>query len=253
MGLGMSVGVLGGAFGQIDGETDDWAQFFRADIQRINRHLRRAGLPEHQEPQSLPAEALASYDDMYGYSGIHILRRFAAHLRAGRVPAPLRDREEPTRDRLLMAYHHRKVASPLGNSGLFLLKSPPTVGPHFDHLVFHSDCDGYYLPLPLEQVLCYPQSADAVSVDGGLLDAAKGGMTYLGSSTALQRECELIAQALQLPLALDPESAEVENAVEDEDPRATGWRRFAKEAFICLRLYHACQRSIHYGPAVVFH
>jgi hypothetical protein len=177
---------------------------------------------------------------MCGYSGLHILRRFAAYLRLGRYPTPLGPREDATEDPILSAYYGLCDWMVDPTTGVFLFHSPPAPGPNFDHLVQHSDADGLYLPIAFEPVLITNEA----------------GATYteaIGSSWTLQRECVALASALQLSLDLDPESDEVRDAAEDPAPDGPRWRIFGVESFTCLRLFHACQRSNSTGAAVVFH
>jgi hypothetical protein len=121
-----------------------------------------------------------------------------------------------------------------------LFSSPEDVGGRFDHLVFHSDADGYYLPIVMDGVLVTWQEGDEYS-------------KAVGSSQTLMQECEALAEAMGLPLDLDPESEEVWNAADDRRPDASGWERFGIEAFTCIRLYHAARVSNATGAAVVFH
>jgi len=150
------------------------------------------------------------------------LRRVAVHLAAtGTLPDPLEDARRAADDPLL-----RKACA------VFL--SEP-VGP-FDHLINHSDCEGYYVPVDFEQVI----------VDESLVGVC------LGSSVRLLAETRRIASALGLPEDLDPDSEEVLAACQAKTPATGGWQRYAIESYGCLRLIHAAQHSIATGAAIAY-
>ena len=132
-----------------------------------------------------------------------------------------RQREEVTGDPLLKKVY----AAPPGDPA----------GP-FDHLIYHSDCEGYYVPADFLRVI----------VD----EKAVGG--YLGSSVRLLTETRRIAAALGLPEDLDPDSAEVLDACEAEIRASSGWQRYGLESHGCLRLIHAARHSIETGAAIAF-
>ncbi|MES9621145.1 hypothetical protein ACPCBX_06145 [Streptomyces tuirus] len=110
---------------------------------------------------------------------------------------------------------------------------PP--GP-FDHLIHHSDCEGYYVPVDFTHVI----------VD----KRAPGG--YLGSSVRLLLEARRLAEALGLPEDLDPHSEEVFEAAEAEEPASEGWQRYGVESYVCLQLLQAAKLSIATGAAIAF-
>jgi hypothetical protein len=71
MGLSINVGFLADLNGHEEG-----AQWFRDDMQRLNQIPISSGLQPHMELEDCPPWSA----DMFGYSGIHYLRRIAAHL-----------------------------------------------------------------------------------------------------------------------------------------------------------------------------
>ena len=82
MGLCVEVGHLASLLAN-DQEGADW---FQANLARLNVFLASIDRPPHSEPKECE---LLSYD-MYGYSGLHYLRRIAAHLDLrGALPAPV--------------------------------------------------------------------------------------------------------------------------------------------------------------------
>ena len=133
--------------------------------------------------------------------------RLAVHLAENaRLPEPLKGRKV-TDDPLL-----RKAYTDPGGD---------PAGP-FAHLIHHSDCEGYYVPVDFAQVI----------VDERL----SGGS--LGSSMRLLTETRSIAAALDLPEDLDPDSDEILEAAEAVTPAGEGWQRYGVEVDAC-----ACDSS----------
>jgi hypothetical protein len=211
MGLNMVVGVLADA-------DEEYAEMVRTDFTDIGELLERAGAGRWAEPAT---ERVTDFD-MWGYSGLHTVRRLAVHLGAsGRLPEPLTDAHRATDDALLI--------------GAYAAAPPNPPGP-FDHLIYHSDCEGYYVPIGFEHVI----------VD----ERAPGG--YLGSSVRLLEETRRIAQALGLPDDLDAHSEEVFEAADGETPATEGWQRYGVEAYVCLQLLRAAELSVATGSAIAF-
>ncbi|MGV9786701.1 hypothetical protein [Streptomyces sp. NPDC003435] len=214
MGLNIVVGVL------VDATNDDYTEMVRADFITVGELLERAGAGHWAEPDLDDGEG-AEFEG-WGYSGLHTLRRLAVHLAAsGRLPEPLNRSRRATDDPLLNQVYEA------------LPSDPP--GP-FDHLVHHSDCEGYYVPVDFDHVI----------VD----ETAPGG--YLGSSVRLLAETHRLAEALGLPEDLDPDSEDVFDAADAEEPAAEGWQRYGVESYVCLQLLHAAQLSVSTGAAIVF-
>jgi hypothetical protein len=210
MGLEMAVGILADA-------EDEYADEVRADFTVIRELLDLAGAGPWDEPEL--DEEDAEWFEMWGYSGLHTVRRLAVHLAENaRLPEPLKGRDA-TDDPLL----RRIYADPHGAGA-------------FAHLIHHSDCDGYYVPVDFEQVI----------VDERLTGGA------VGSSVRLLTETRRIAAALGLPEDLDPESEEIIEAADGETPPGEGWQRYGIESFVCLRLIHAAKHSIKTGAAIAF-
>ena len=216
MGLNMVVGILADPE---DLDEDDYTDMLRADFMVVREVLDRAGAGPWDEP-ALNERDTASFE-MWGYSGLHTVRRLAAHLaQNARLPEPLKG-QKATDDPLLK----KAYADLPGDSD-----SP------FTHLIYHSDCEGYYVPVDFEQVIVDERLA------GG----------YLGSSVRLLTETRSITAALGLPEDLDPDSDEIFQAAETETPAGNGWQRYGIESYVCLRLIHAAEHSIETGAAIVF-
>ena len=232
MGLTIDVGIL-----PFLRDSDEEGYRWKCEeFSKINEMLRTAGLPEYHEPTALQGAQPWSCD-MLGYSGLHTLRRIAAHLWAGQgLPRP--GDADAGYDPLIERY-----CSSMGqNSGRFfaqLLRRTPPPGPRFDHLMFHSDTEGYYVPIDFEEVLFAPPK---LSIPGGMV----------GSSIRLLKECKALAEVLEVPLDLEPESAEVSEAVENPGEGETVWKQYSQESYACLVLLRACEASVKLGAAIVF-
>jgi hypothetical protein len=217
MGLSIIVGVLADAESQ---DEADYVAYLQAQFAVIEDLLDRAGVGPWAEPELDPRDVLDGA--MFGYSGLHTVRRLAVHLaETGTLPDPLEEGHEATDDPLL-----RKAYTEVTGG---------STGP-FDHLLNHSDCEGYYVPVDFEQVIA----------DDRLVGVC------LGSSVRLLAETRRIANALGLPEDLDPDSQEVLAACQARPPATGGWQRYGIESHGCLQLIHAAKHSITTGAAIAF-
>lgn len=234
MGLDVVVGVLADAddecadadeYGDADEDEDDaeyaeYAEIVRTDFVVVRELLDRFGVGPWAEPELTGGDVYEG--QMWGYSGLHTVRRLAVHLAEhGSLPEPLAEAHRATDDPLLTKVYASLPSDPAGP---------------YDHLVHHSDCEGYYVPVDFDRVIVDER------VTGG----------YLGSSVRLLAECRRIAAALGLPEELDPDSEEVFDAYDAETPAIEGWRRHGVESYVCLRLIHAAKHSVATGAAIVF-
>jgi hypothetical protein len=237
----MGLDIMTGALSIFERDDLEGARAFRKVFIAVNEVLAEAGLPPHEEPCDLPPEETFEAQS-WGYGGLHHLRRVAAYLSLeGRLPnSDVVD--EATDDPVLRRLYDRHTTflngGPKGLKGIFskLPEKPP-----FEHLLVHSDAEGFYLPRKLGAVIFDKAQPQRESI---------GGM--IGSSLSLHEECCTVARALGLPDGLDPESDEVwENA---DDPPQTGatWQRFGITTFVLTRLIRACELSKSTGAAVVF-
>jgi hypothetical protein len=228
MGLSIEVGYLAGLL-----ENDEeGAESFRDDMASLNEYLASVRLPVHNEPERCEGFSC----DMYGYSGIHYLRRIAAHLELRRVLPPPGG-EDVSKDKVVEEYNSLIDQRSTWLIGKMFRRSPKSRG--FDHLQFHSDAEGYYLPQDFASVLFPPEK---FKIPGEMI----------GSSVRLREECRRLATALQLPLDLDHEAEEVWEATESQGDANVTWKRYGIESFTCLRLYKACEHSIKWQAAIVF-
>jgi hypothetical protein len=222
MGLSLSVGMLA----DLLVNDEEGAEWFADEIDNLNGLLAKAGLKTHIEPRTLPDGADFSCD-MWGYRGLHRLRRIAVHMtpqkgllgaRAGKLPPP--SDKDPTEDPLLKKLYDSQLLAV----------------PKFTHLLQHSDAEGFYVPQDFVKVL--------------VSDGIAGG--FVGSVQRLQAECRELAAALAIPDGLDPDSDEVMAAMESPVHGAAGWRAYGVETYCCLQMLHACDASLKTGPLLVF-
>ena len=171
---------------------------------------------------------------MFGYSGLHYLRRVAAQLELrGSLPPP--GDHCASDDPVLAEYYDTATGTARGLRRVFGKPKPRRLG--FDHLILHSDAEGYYLPIAFDDVL--------IAND----DQLAGGM--VGSAQQLLAECVKLRDALGIPHDLDPEADALWEAA-DAQGEGTGWQRYGVEAFSCVRLLHAAQLSIEERSVIAF-
>ena len=210
---------------------------FKVEMAKVNQTLRAEGLPEHHEPDAVSPADFVSFD-MFGYSGLHYLRRIAAHISyTGKVPSP--GDKDSSKDALLEQYYTESIQEkgPKGFLALFK-KASKSKSFEFNHLLHHSDCEGYYLPLEFTSVI-FPEPKLKVAGE------------MIGSAPSLLRECKRLADVLAIPHDIDPESDELWDAAESQG-KGDSWHRYGVESLTCVRLLHACEASIRSGAALVF-
>jgi len=228
MGLSIEVGILA----DLLENDEEGAQSFIEEMNKLNPFLVSCGLRAHTEPEQCPVFSA----DMLGYSGLHYLRRIAPHLNLrGSLPAPGGD--DAAHDPILDEYYQLLNAPRPGLFGALIGRKQ--VRREYDHLIVHSDAEGYYLPQDFPEVLFPPEELE---IPGGMI----------GSSPRLLDETRRLAQAIELPLDMDPEADELWKAAETQGEGDALWQRYGVESFTCLRLYHAARHSIEHSAALVF-
>ncbi|WP_067814275.1 hypothetical protein [Nocardia inohanensis] len=165
--MGLSVGTHNYAYNLANDDDPEYREEMRADLRALNALLAAEGLPAHEEPESYGAATSREEINGVPYGFVHYLRR--AYARAVEYPdqplTPVAEGEQPTDDPVL-----------------------DTVACMFEsHLICHSDCEGYYVPIDFGAVL-YPQDEDAIP----------GGM--VGSSQGLLRELVEVAPYIGITL-----------------------------------------------------
>jgi hypothetical protein len=214
MGLAICIGMLADLIKQ----DEEDANRFRATMSRINEVLIEKGLPAHREPEELPP--LKSREAYVGhpYSDLHYLRRFYAHVQDDPdwVPTLTPDGEDPARDPVVV--EETEIL--------------------YSHLLCHSDCDGFYLPIQFENFIVDSRSQNRIP--GGVL----------GSSYHLLDELTEIASKLGVTLNQGQLSdAEAQRIKTEADPTMGG---FWREKAIWLSLFEAARLSIEYKTAICF-
>jgi hypothetical protein len=210
MGLSISVGQL--AWSLAEGYEEE-TEYARRDVQEINRVLVANGLPAHVEPETLPPFRNRCKGVGLPYSMIHYLRRACAFARQAPdefTPAPAGS--NPARD-------------PRVDRELSVM---------FDsHLICHSDCDGFYVPLDFPEPL-YDSTDDLA---GGIL----------GSSYGAMEELVLVAPVLGIRLVkgILPDAVADEINNERDGPLNT-------ERYVWLKLFEKFRQSIEQKAVVTF-
>jgi hypothetical protein len=238
MGLTLGVGLFAFVNKENAFDGDDCSNHYDA----LNEILLEAGMALYSDPNDFPVDEIFDVQ-MWGYSGLHAIRRLAAHfVCTGTLPVPslntdyaadplIQRLNEQFLDGLNLKYNG------LPKFGFSKPKSPP----RFEHLMMHSDSEGYYLPTEFRHVVF-----DTADRSGG----GVGGM--IGSAPCLLKECLELAALLNLPLELDIESEEF--WLNADSPPAQGelWQIYGVEAFGLARLIRGCNVAIKHNAALVF-
>lgn len=210
-------------------EDEEGAEWLEESIAKLNALLAIAGLQPHVEPRELD-NGLTFSCSVWGYGGLHHLRRIAVYLepkrsffglKEGKLPKPLAEGQSAVDDPVLTARY---------------ADGAPSGGGHFPHLIDHSDAEGFYVPQD------FPTPLISEDILGG----------YVGSVQQLHAECLTLARAIGVPLDLDPESDEFNEAKDDTESDTAGWRAHRIAAYGCLQLLHACEASMKSGALLVF-
>jgi hypothetical protein len=225
MGLAICVGIPS----EIRDSDPEYLDYFERQMEAVNGVLESFGLPEHREPFDIEDERTFECE-MLGYTGLHFLRRLAAHLvLKGELPPPGEDEGDASDPVLNDYYRIFDAAFAQGHAA----------GMPFQHLIVHGDAEGYYLPVEFEEVLIPDASLE---IAGGML----------GSSQVLLRECRELARALELPEDIAADDERLWAAAENQGEGETKWERYGVESYTCVNLMRACEASVETGAAVVF-
>ncbi|HOP73962.1 MAG TPA: hypothetical protein PLC07_02775 [Bacillota bacterium] len=219
MGFKITVGILGHL--KRCGDNDQFI-YFSEIFQRLNQALQAEGHPTYKEPSHANGD---SWTVRMEYIGLYYLKRLAAHIALyEELPKPVYG-EPFEEDNSFHTY--------IDTLGL----SAETH--HFDHLLFHSDCLGFYLPVDFETVI-FPDIELEIPGD------------MIGSSYRLRDECRNIAKYLQLEGEFHFKPDEFLKACEHPEGGAL-WQQYPVESYVCIVLYQASLKSIQSGSAIVFH
>ena len=139
MGLELVVGIVAQSI-----RNGEDPKYWRDQFSRMNDYLRESELPEHQEPETLEQGFSAS---MYGYWGLHFLRRVASHLAVhGTLPPPISSGDEPE-DRVVKKYYATLERWIQRTAKLPDEQMEQAQVPAYIQLLCHGDSEGLYLPL----------------------------------------------------------------------------------------------------------
>lgn len=229
MGLTLVVGFLA----ELREHDPDGADELSGQFTTMNRYLESTNQALHQEPKTCSVWSA----DMFGYSGLHTLRRLAAHLDAGMPMPPPGDRSS-SGDAVLERYFEEEVGQPAGWLAK-LFQRRPKFARDYDHLILHSDAEGFYLPSDFRDVQFPPEEYD---IPGGMI----------GSVPRLAKELARLSQALKIPPELTSQSPELWEAADTQGQGAELWSRYGVESFSCVVLMEGCKASMETGAALVF-
>jgi hypothetical protein len=206
----------------------EYLEYFDGQVEAVNGVLDAFGLPEYREPFDIE-DGRTFECEVYGDSGLHCLRRLAAHLALrGELPPP--GDEDAADDPVLADYNKIfEAAFAQGQAA----EMP------FQHLIVHSDAEGYYVPVEFDAVIILDASQEIAG-------------NIIGSSHALLRECGELARALGLPEGLSAEDEALWEAAENQGEGEAQWERYGVESLTCVQLTRACEASVETGAAVVF-
>jgi hypothetical protein len=139
MGLDVVVGWLAQSRQEL---SDEEFQPIFEPFLALNEVLDEAGQPPHHEPLEI-ADGDVFEAQMWGYNGLHMVRRLAAHwVIEGALPPPVpyADIDQmPLLDQLY-AQHNAYFAA-TEKRGLLSRFVKPRAVPPFAHLLLHSDCE----------------------------------------------------------------------------------------------------------------
>lgn len=198
---------LTGAFGETPEDRAESDAYWLEALSAAAATLVRHGLPAHTEPR---IEASGPCDWTAGlgsFSTLHRLRRLAIRLALGEDALQLDEAFNTEAER-------RWFDGLVAEGGRNFHAEPAPGGEWFEHLVYHPDNEGFYLPVEFPHVLDV------------------GEYSMVGSTHRLR--AELIALRALLP------------GVDAEDVLAV-------EGWVAQLLLQACERSLACGAAIAFH
>lgn len=214
--MGLAVGTHAYA-DMVERNDPEEVEYLQGQLRALDKLLAGAGLPAHLEPETRGSATARDPIGSVPYSFVHYLRRAYAHARQApsRPLEPLAEGEDPTDDSAV-------------DELVYLFDS---------HLLCHSDCEGYYVPVEFDEVL-FPD--DELGIPGGMV----------GSSPALLRELAFVAPYLGIALVDDHLSdSEIERVGrengDDEHP-------LYRERETWLLFYEAARVSVANGTLIHF-
>lgn len=231
MGLALQTGILS----DLRHNDIDGFQHFKKELLATTDFLTQNGIiHQFTEPENLSSDRIWA-TDMYGYAGLHYLRRIAAYLHLKKeLPPP--GNWQASNDPILVEYFESYFSGDTST----LLKQVLTrknIFP-FEHLIIHSDTDGFYLPIDFERVVVTNNS----HLSGG----------FIGSSYRLLEELSVLAKHLELDLENEIDEIDLYDAAETQGKGIEKWEQYGVESFTCIKLYQGCLESVENRCALVF-
>lgn len=211
MGLAIKIGKLA----DLCQNNPEGAKSVEQALEKVNNLLVQNGLAEHAEALSLPDRSNRAKIMEFPYAYLHYLRRLAGNLAADThwQPIPCPDDEDPAEDPVAYA-EGSKLES---------------------HLLCHSDCEGFYVPVDFPE----PLFDENEEVAGGIL----------GSSPGLMRELLVVAAPLGIAVVgnklSDSEAERILSRIDAGDP-------FKKELIVWIALFEASRLSVDNLTAICF-
>ena len=231
MGLALITGILS----DLKSEDVEGYEYFKDQFDGIQGILRQNGIQtDYTEPVDLDKKLIWDCQ-MYGYGGLHYLRRLAAHIWDGKKNIEPGN-EEASEDKVMEKYCDQSMAEESSFNSLLSKMGIKSKKLNFDHLMFHSDAEGFYIPVEFDDVI--------------FDDAIAGGM--IGSTYKLKSELEVLIDWLGLDLTIDTDSEEFWALPEEQNRNEIKWKNFGVESYSCINLYLACKESIKNKCAITF-
>lgn len=232
MGLDLEVGIVS----DLKRNDEEGYTTFKREFERLNQFLLSQGLKRHEEPETLSEDEVFTCQ-MWGYSGLHHLRKYAAYIALDK-PAPEPSENDGVGDSIVEEYYDIATNNKSGIiARIFSRKQDQIL--RYQHLMLHGDAEGYYIPQDFEGVLFPP---DELKMPGGMV----------GSVQRLYFECKELARLIELPVDMSPESEKIWGAADNHPGEGEKWQRYGIESFCCIRLIHACEHALKHNSAIVF-
>lgn len=212
MGLSINTGMLA----DLKIHDPEGASWLATSFDKLNRLLAKHALPAHVEPEAVAPMPYRGACLSFPYAYLHRLRRALAFARqdpAAFGPAPAD--WDPNTD-------------PLLESELFVFMDA--------HLICHSDCEGFYVPIDFADPL-YAEKQGEVS--GGIV----------GSTQRLLQELISVAPLLGIRLDEDRLSDAEAKLIASDD---TEQHPLGIERLVWFALYEAAAHSLAQRTAIVF-
>lgn len=209
MGLSITSGILA----DFSENEPEGYEAYKIEFEQLNKLLELNGYKPHIEPSKLGVDSI--HVGGFPYSFLHYLRRFFAYYMNDEdwVVKPFDTELDPANDPIVEE-----------ESSMF-----------YSHLLVHSDCEGYYIPIDFEEVIF---DTDEITVPGAMV----------GSSFGLLADLKSIAEKLGVELNEKLEVQNKEDLYKTIDDQGDFWI----EKMVWLTLFEAANYSITNKTAIVF-